>query len=248
MMPRSLATRHKNALSARALFAAGFLFALFWMVFGLAPSALQISGSKASAASGSGGAQQRTRALSLEERVRYQRAVEEVYWRHTVWPKENARPKPRLDEVASLEVTRARVEDVLRKSDALARQWKRPVTAAQLQSEVARMARQTRQPGVLRELWQALDNDPLVVAEVLARPALVERLARNSYSSDDNFHGALRAKVEAQLREHTTLDALRRRGRQIQSDRGRPGRTQIFARCERWGRCGGGGRLQRHGD
>jgi uncharacterized repeat protein (TIGR01451 family) len=204
-MPRSLATRVTTAFSTRALFAAGLLLAVFCVVFGLAPSALQISGSKASAA---GGAPQRT--LSLAERVRYQRAVEEVYWRHTLWPKQNAGLKPRLEEVTPPEVTRARVEDALRKSDALARQWKRPVTAAQLQAEVARMARETRQPGVLRELWQALDNDPLVVAEVLARPALVERLARNYYSSDDSFHGALRAKVEAQLREHKTLDALRR--------------------------------------
>jgi hypothetical protein len=207
-MPRTLAARLKNAFSARSSFNAGLLLAVFSLVFGLAPSALQVSGSKADAAGNSG--QQRT--LSLAERVRYQRAVEEVYWRHTLWPKENERPKPLLAEVAPLELTRARVEDVLRKSDALARQWQRPVTARQLQAEVERMARETRQPGVLRELWQALDNDPLVVAEVLARPALVERLARNSYSSDDSFHGALRAKVEAQLNERTTLDALRRRG------------------------------------
>jgi uncharacterized repeat protein (TIGR01451 family) len=204
-MPRHLAARHQTAFSARALFVASLLLAVFCVVFGLAPYALQLPGSNASA-------QQLTRTLSLAERVRYQRAVEEVYWRHTLWPKENAGLKPRLDEVVSLEVTRARVEDTLRRSDALARQWKSPVTGAQLQSEVARMARETRQPGVLRELWQALDNDPLVVAEVLARPVLVERLTRNYYSSDDNFHGALRAKVEAQLREHATLDALRRRG------------------------------------
>jgi N-acetylneuraminic acid mutarotase len=187
--------------------AAGVLIAVIAVVFGFAPSPLQVAGSKASAAGG-GAPPQRT--LSLEERVRYQRAVEEVYWRHTVWPKQNAEAKPTLDEVASLDVTRARVEDGLRKSDALARQWNRPVTAGQLQAEVARMARETRRPGVLRELWQALDNDPLVVAEVLARPVLVERLARTSYASDRSFHGALRAKAEAQLREHTTLDTLRR--------------------------------------
>jgi hypothetical protein len=34
--------------------------------------------------------------LSLDERVAYQRAIEEVYWRHRIWPKENRAPKPLL--------------------------------------------------------------------------------------------------------------------------------------------------------
>ena len=208
-MPRSLAARPARAFPARAsAAAAGALLTISWVVFGLAPSFLQVAGSKASAAGGG----QPSRTLSLDERVRYQRAVEEVYWRHTVWPRQNAGPKPGLDEVAPLDVTRARIEDSLRKSDALARQWRRPVTAEALQAEVERMARETRRPELLRELWRALGDDPFVIAEVLARPALSERLARGYYSSDQNFHGALRAKAEAGLREHPTLDALRRAG------------------------------------
>ena len=38
-----------------------------------------------------------------------------------------------------------------------------------------RMARDTKQPEVLRELFEALGNDPFVIAECLARPTLVER-------------------------------------------------------------------------
>ena len=40
-----------------------------------------------------------------------------------------------------------------------------------------RMARDTRQPEVLRELFEALSNDPFVIAECLARPVLAERMA-----------------------------------------------------------------------
>jgi hypothetical protein len=39
-----------------------------------------------------------------------------------------------------------------------------------------RMARDTKQPEVLRELFKALGNDPFVIAECLARPVLTERL------------------------------------------------------------------------
>ena len=38
------------------------------------------------------------------------------------------------------------------------------------------MAQHTKQPEVLRELFEALGNDPFVVAECLARPILAERL------------------------------------------------------------------------
>lgn len=117
--------------------------------------------------------------LSFEERVAAQRAIEEVYWQHRIWPKEeNPQPKPLLDEVMPESVIRAKVEDYLRQSNALEQYWQRPITAEQLQAEIERMARQTKQLAVLRELWAALRDDPLVVAECLARPLLAERLMR----------------------------------------------------------------------
>ena len=41
------------------------------------------------------------RTLTFAERVAYQRAIEEVYWHHRIWPKENPKPKPPLDAVIS---------------------------------------------------------------------------------------------------------------------------------------------------
>jgi hypothetical protein len=32
--------------------------------------------------------------LTFAERLAYQRAIEEVYWRHRIWPKERPDPKP----------------------------------------------------------------------------------------------------------------------------------------------------------
>ena len=39
--------------------------------------------------------------LTFGQRVAYQRAIEHVYWRHRIWPKENGSPKPALDAVIS---------------------------------------------------------------------------------------------------------------------------------------------------
>src|SRR5262249_4749823 len=46
------------------------------------------------------------RTLTFAERVMYQRAIEDVYWRHRIWPKENLSPKPALGAV----MTQAQVE------------------------------------------------------------------------------------------------------------------------------------------
>ena len=116
------------------------------------------------------------RTLTLQERVSYQRAIEEVYWRHRIWPKERPDPKPSLDAVMSQAQLEKKVKSYLRNSGALEDDWQRPITAEQLQTEMDRMAQNTRQPEVLRELFEALGNDPFVIAECLGRPILAERL------------------------------------------------------------------------
>jgi len=116
------------------------------------------------------------RTLTFAERVAYQRAIEDVYWRHRIWPKENPDPKPSLDAVISQAQLEKKVEDYLLKSQTLEDHWQRPITAEQLQAEMDRMAQHTRQPEVLSELFAALGNDPFIIAECLARPALSSRL------------------------------------------------------------------------
>jgi hypothetical protein len=124
-----------------------------------------------------------TRNLTFEERVSYQRAIEEVYWRHRIWPKENPNPKPSLDSVMSQPQLEKKVADYLRNSQALEDYWQRPITAEQLQAEMDRMAQGTKKPEVLRELFEALGNDPFVIAECLARPAVAEHAIRFAESS-----------------------------------------------------------------
>ena len=48
--------------------------------------------------------------LTFVERVGYQRRIEEVYWRHRIWPKENSRSKPSLDEVMSAQQIEKKVD------------------------------------------------------------------------------------------------------------------------------------------
>lgn len=124
----------------------------------------------------------RDRVLSLDERVGYQRAIEEVYWRHRIWPTQNGTMKPDLESVMPAGALLAKVEDYLAKSRALRVHWQHSIRPEQLQAEMDRMAQRTKQPGMLRELWAALGNDSQVIAECLARPVLADRLIRNWYA------------------------------------------------------------------
>src|SRR6187551_3848690 len=51
------------------------------------------------------------RMLTFAERVAYQRAIEDVYWRHRIWPKQRTDPKPPLDAAMSQVQIESKVQD-----------------------------------------------------------------------------------------------------------------------------------------
>jgi uncharacterized delta-60 repeat protein len=104
------------------------------------------------------------RELSFDQRVEAQKAIERVYFTHRSWPTDNSVAKPTFEATSPHGALAARVVDYLAKSTEL--------TAFDLQAEIDRMARDTRDPGLLRELFAALGNDPFVIAETLARQNL----------------------------------------------------------------------------
>ena len=137
------------------------------------------------------------RTLTFAERVAYQRAIEEVYWRHRIWPKENSKPKPSLDEVMSAPQIERKVEDYLCDAQTVEEYSQRPITPDQLQAEMERIISHTKQPGVLRDLFAALRNDPFVITECLARPLLVERLMTTSYTHGQRLQSELKRRAES---------------------------------------------------
>ena len=75
--------------------------------------------------------------LTFIERVAYQTAIEDICWRHRIWPKTNPGPKPSLDEVMSQADIEKKVTDYLRNSQALEHYSQHPVTA-DVPAEVAK--------------------------------------------------------------------------------------------------------------
>ena len=79
----------------------------------------------------------------------------------SIWPKGRPDPKPSLDAVMSQTQLENKVAGYLRDSLVLEDYWQTPITAEQLQAEMDRMARDTKQPEILRELFEALGNDTI---------------------------------------------------------------------------------------
>ena len=102
-----------------------------------------------------------SRSLSFADRVAYQRAIEEVYWRHRIWPERTSGPKPSLDAVMSQAQIEKKVEDYLRNSQALEDYWQRPITAEQLQAEMERMASTPNSPRCCANSLKRSETIPL---------------------------------------------------------------------------------------
>ena len=135
--------------------------------------------------------------LTFEQRVKAQEAIERVYYNHRIWPKENPQPKPPFEKKVPKEVIEAKVNDYLKKCSALDKFWQRPIVASQLQAEMDRMAKGSKDPAT------ALNNDPYLIAECLARPVLADRLVHNWYANDEKFHKEAREKAEEALKTLT---------------------------------------------
>ncbi|MCB1570674.1 MAG: hypothetical protein KDI72_06470, partial [Xanthomonadales bacterium] len=125
--------------------------------------------------------------LSEAARADCHREVAQVYWQARIWPESNPRAKPAFSERLGSAAIAAIADQVVARSVALETYWNVPITGPMLQAELERMARSSRRPQLLRQLFDALENDPLRLAECLARPSLAERLLRQRFDSDPSL-------------------------------------------------------------
>src|SRR5262245_56350624 len=112
--------------------------------------------------------------LSFEDRLAATTALERVYYKYRLWPKENPGKKPAFEELISQQQLREKVELSLLESAALDQYWHRPLTSDQLQAELNRMIRNSKDPDKLQELFAALHFDPFLIAECIVRPVVAD--------------------------------------------------------------------------
>src|SRR5262249_17308605 len=130
------------------------------------------------------------RDLTFEQRIEAQAAIERVRYQHQIdatLPFEQAVPRSVIER---------KVRDSLKQSLALEKYWATRVTGNALRHEMERMARATKMPERLNEIFAALHDDPYLIQECVARPALVSRLAHSFFDHDERIHAAARRAAE----------------------------------------------------
>ena len=132
----------------------------------------------------------RHRTLSFEDRVKAQAAIERVYYSHQIGMTRA------FEDAMPMTVLESKVRKYLEQTAALNLYWKTAVTDEMLQRELERMARATRMPERLSELYAALGDDPFIIKECLVRATLVDRLARNFYAFDSAIHAEALRRAE----------------------------------------------------
>ncbi len=138
--------------------------------------------------------------LTLSERIEAQRRVEQVYWAQRTWPADNPGPKPALADVLDEKTLAERAEQGVLESALLFERFGVRIEPAALRGEIERMVRDTRRPAVLRDLFAALGDDPVLVAETLARPLVADRLLREAYEHAAGSKGNATATASASAR------------------------------------------------
>lgn len=102
--------------------------------------------------------------ITLSERIQAQEKIERVYYNHRIWPETNHTPKPSFEQMVPRSVIEEKVIDSLKKSP----------MHEMLQAEMDRIARTTKDPAMLKELFDALNNDATLIAEILIRPIVAD--------------------------------------------------------------------------
>ncbi|MGH8028845.1 MAG: hypothetical protein ACREO3_02820, partial [Arenimonas sp.] len=95
------------------------------------------------------------------------------------------------------DVLATRAERTARLVSYLRAQRGRDLSHADLQGEIDRLGRNTQAPEALAKLFKALGNDPQLIGECLAKPLLVDRLARQHFALDPAVHAVTKHRALA---------------------------------------------------
>ena len=127
---------------------------------------------------------------TFQQRVEAQRAIDRIYYAH-----QEGSTEP-FEKAVPGSVSEKKVRTYLKESMALDTYWHTPITAEALQAEWKRIARQSRLPERLKEIYDALHNDPILIQECFVRPVLADRLAKSFFASDARIQGTPREEAE----------------------------------------------------
>jgi hypothetical protein len=142
----------------------------------------------------------RDNGLSIQRLVAGQRDLDRLAWNYRLWPESNPQSKPAFDLALPISATQQRVLDTRRLISALRSRWNDSLAASELQNELKRMVKNSKDPARLRERFEALGYDPALIYPLIVEPVVAATRARLAFERDPRSSAARRAELLQQLR------------------------------------------------
>lgn len=149
--------------------------------------------------------------LTFEQRVHFQKKVEEIFYQHRTWLHKDM-VQPLFEDMKPETIAREKVQHYLIESKLLDELWHRPLTHNQLQSELNRIVLQSRDPERLAAIFGALNENSFYIAECVVRPLLAHRLSRKLYACDVQIHQKTKKAAEQFRKELSDKGVIDQKG------------------------------------
>jgi len=130
--------------------------------------------------------------LTLEERAKYKMKIEEVY--------QSFRTDGKNNKLPDFQFFLKEAEKDLKYTEGLKIFFNFDIKEENLQKEFERICSNTKQPEVLKKIFEVLENDPNLIADVFVRSVLARRLIESYYYQDEKFQKPLRDKVKEEIK------------------------------------------------
>ncbi|MFK8012739.1 MAG: hypothetical protein AB8B80_11900, partial [Marinicellaceae bacterium] len=126
-------------------------------------------------------------------------SLDELQWSKNIWPKDSKKPKPNYTEIKNIEKIRQSVHKSLKMQQLLLDEFNFEISADMLQSDMNRMASNSKDTNHLRQMFAVLDNHPNTIAQCISRPYLVEKNFTKYYNSNKNIHAHTKSNAQLEL-------------------------------------------------
>ncbi len=120
-------------------------------------------------------------------------------WSQQYWPTENKQTKPKFSQVYSQEHVTEMITDSWMMERALSELFSYKIIRTMLQADLNRMAKNSRDPSGLKALFNAMKDDPELIANCVSRPYLIKKKLRDKFAWSKKQHMETNRKANLEM-------------------------------------------------
>ncbi len=132
----------------------------------------------------------------VQNRIQCQEVINSIKWDNLEWPKQNIYKKPPFQTTGHT-YSEKKVLESLHMEWTLFNYFGIEFSDFQLQNELNRIIKNSKDKKKLKEYFDHLDNDPVTITECMVRPALVNQTLHKLFHKNKNIHNSVKQQALA---------------------------------------------------